>query len=163
MLSPVLRVDASSWTGFCSAWERIDSGTYSPLPHSRPGWMPTVTDGASEYQTRIRGCSRFTGPASPAILKQVTDVAIDEQRGGLQSGCFKPDGAHNVGQVTVGAWSPTLRSGLGNARIHSAGDRAGGRLTVQTTAGPAETCAIVELPFFDKQESIPGPLRTVAV
>ncbi len=67
-----------------------------------------------------------------------------------------------LGNVTAGARSPFLGSGIGYARMHEAGDWIGRNLTVQTAEGIHMPCTITDLPFYDPEKRIPRGLdRTI--
>ena len=70
------------------------------------------------------------------------------------------DGDEAVGRVTVGAWSPGLRCGIGYVRFERLGDWVGRTLSLYGPAGEAATAEIVALPFHDPDKRIPRGLDT---
>ena len=60
-----------------------------------------------------------------------------------------------VGRVTIGAWSPYLKHGIGYVRFNRRGNWAGKSLKLQSTSGDVVDCDIVTLPFYDKEKLIP--------
>ena len=64
------------------------------------------------------------------------------------------DGDREVGRVTVGAWSPFLKCGIGYIRFHEPGEWAGRNLSLRSEEGEAQPCEIVDLPFFDPEKRI---------
>jgi len=68
------------------------------------------------------------------------------------------DGSRIVGRVTAGAWSPYLNTGIGYVRFTEPGSWAGRTLSLNTTRGQSHACAIVDLPFYDKEKRIPRGL-----
>jgi aminomethyltransferase len=67
-------------------------------------------------------------------------------------------GPSTVAQVTAGAWSPYLQSGIGYARFHTPADWNGETLTVQNADGQVIDCEIIDLPFYDTDKRIPRGL-----
>ena len=67
-----------------------------------------------------------------------------------------------VGHMTIGDWSPTLKKGVGYALFdvpeNSAGLWVGQSLTIRTPDGELHGCEIVSLPFFDAKKRIPRGL-----
>lgn len=63
-----------------------------------------------------------------------------------------------VGNVTAGASSPFLGSGIGYARMQDAGDWVGRTLTVYDAEGTLMPCTITDLPFYDPDKRIPRGL-----
>ncbi len=79
-------------------------------------------------------------------------------------GALQPifDGEMQVGRVTVGAFSPFLKSGIGYARMHAVGDWMGRTLSIRLASGQSVPCKIVDLPFYDPEKRIPRGLdRTI--
>ena len=60
-----------------------------------------------------------------------------------------------VGVVTIGAWSPRLRTGIGYARMREPGATGGMEVTLGTGGAPAR---LVDLPFVDPERRIPRGL-----
>lgn len=60
-----------------------------------------------------------------------------------------------AGVVTIGAWSPRLRVGIGYARMREPGAAAGTEVTLGDEAAPAR---LVDLPFVDPERRIPRGL-----
>ena len=72
-----------------------------------------------------------------------------------EDGAAVMDGEECVGRVTVGAWSPYLKHGVGYVRFNRRGDWAGKTLELKTASGEGVDCQILELPFYDKEKAIP--------
>jgi aminomethyltransferase len=68
-------------------------------------------------------------------------------------------GSHSVGRITAGAWSPYLGTGIGYVRFNEPGDWVGRSLSLRSAQGAAHSCAIVTLPFYDKEKRIPRGLE----
>jgi glycine cleavage system aminomethyltransferase T len=68
------------------------------------------------------------------------------------------DGSRTVGRITAGAWSPYLGTGIGYVRFSEPGDWVGRSLSLKGAQGAAHSCAIVDLPFYDKEKRIPRGL-----
>ncbi len=64
-------------------------------------------------------------------------------------------GNQTVGRVTVGAWSPYLKTAVGYVRFDTPGNWSGQHLSLQTSGGDRQDCEIVELPFYDPEKKIP--------
>lgn len=71
------------------------------------------------------------------------------------------DGANAVGHVTAGAWSPSLKSGIGYVRFKSGGQWAGRTLEVKTAEGQRLACTVIDLPFYDAEKLIPRTIGKV--
>jgi aminomethyltransferase len=65
------------------------------------------------------------------------------------------DGPRVVGRVTAGAQSPYLNTGIGYGRFMEPADWAGRTLSLMRATGESYPCAIVDLPFYDKEKRIP--------
>jgi aminomethyltransferase len=65
------------------------------------------------------------------------------------------DGSRVVGRVTAGARSPYLDAGIGYVRFIEPGDWTARVLTLKRANGETCSCAIVDLPFYDKEKRIP--------
>jgi aminomethyltransferase len=65
------------------------------------------------------------------------------------------DGNSVVGQMTAGAWTPYLETGIGFVRFQQKGDWLGRKLTLSTIEGEQHPCEIVSLPFYDAEKKIP--------
>ena len=67
-----------------------------------------------------------------------------------------------VGHMTIGDWSPTLKKGIGYVLFHSPenakGAWVGQSVTARTPDGEMHDCEIVTLPFFDAEKRIPRGL-----
>lgn len=68
------------------------------------------------------------------------------------------EGPEVVGQVTVGARSPFLGTGIGYARMSTAGDWIGRNLMMRSDEGTETPCKITDLPFYDADKRIPRGL-----
>lgn len=64
------------------------------------------------------------------------------------------DGDSVVGQITAGVPSPTLGMGIGYVRFHYQDEWVGRKLILRLPSGECHSCAIVDLPFFDKERHI---------
>ncbi|MGE3874183.1 MAG: aminomethyltransferase family protein [Parvibaculaceae bacterium] len=72
------------------------------------------------------------------------------------------DGVEVVGHVTAGAKSPFLDTGIGYARMATAGDWSGHHLLLRSDTGTEMPCKITDLPFYDADKRIPRGLdRTI--
>lgn len=72
------------------------------------------------------------------------------------------EGDEIVARVSAGAWSPYLQTGIGYVRFHEAGAWAGKTLSLKTADGETVSCAVVDLPFYDREKRIPRGLdRTI--
>ncbi|APG86521.1 hypothetical protein SAMCCGM7_pA0182 (plasmid) [Sinorhizobium americanum CCGM7] len=72
------------------------------------------------------------------------------------------DGVEVVGHVTAGARSPFLETGIGYARMSTAGDWIGRNLIVRPAKVTEMPCKITALPFYDADKRIPRGLdRTI--
>ena len=73
---------------------------------------------------------------------------------------FKGD--TQVGQITVGDWSPTLNTGIGYVRFEQIdsvqGNWLGQKLILGDLDGGRHDCEIVSLPFYDGEKKIPRGL-----
>jgi aminomethyltransferase len=65
------------------------------------------------------------------------------------------DGNSVVGQMTAGAWTPYLETGIGFVRFQQKGDWLGRKFTLRTIEGEQHPCEIVSLPFYDTEKKIP--------
>ena len=65
------------------------------------------------------------------------------------------DGNSVVGQMTAGAWTPYLETGIGFVRFQQKGDWLGRKLTLSTIEGKQHPCEIVSLPLYDAEKKIP--------
>ena len=65
------------------------------------------------------------------------------------------DGNSVVGQMTAGAWTPYLETGIGFVRFQQKGDWLGRKLTLVTSDGKQHACEIVSLPFYDAEKKLP--------
>jgi glycine cleavage system aminomethyltransferase T len=74
------------------------------------------------------------------------------------SGLEVLDGDKVVGQMTAGAWTPYLETGIGFVRFERAGDWLGKQFTVRGQDRSRHSCEIVSLPFYDPQKKIPRGL-----
>lgn len=67
-----------------------------------------------------------------------------------------------VGHMTIGDWSPTLKKGIGYVLFdfpeNAKGAWIGQSVTVRTPDGEVHDCEIVTLPFFDAEKRIPRGL-----
>ena len=67
-----------------------------------------------------------------------------------------------VGHMTIGDWSPTLKKGIGYVLFdfpeNAKGAWVGQSVTVRTPDGEVHDCEIVTLPFFDAEKRIPRGL-----
>jgi aminomethyltransferase len=72
--------------------------------------------------------------------------------------CEIMEGDKAVGFVTASAWSPYLKTGIGYARFTTPGDWAGRKLRVKAGDCGSHACAIIDLPFYDKEKLIPRGL-----
>jgi aminomethyltransferase len=84
---------------------------------------------------------------------------------GIKCGARSPDmnddvldGSRSVGRITAGAWSPYLATGIGYVKFSEPGDWAGRSLALRSVRGTTDACAIVDLPFYDKEKRIPRGL-----
>ena len=64
------------------------------------------------------------------------------------------DGRKVVGRITAGVPSPTLGTGIGFVKFNRPGEWVGKKLTLRLPDGSEHECAIVDLPFFDKEHLI---------
>ena len=64
------------------------------------------------------------------------------------------DGHKVVGRITAGVPSPTLETGIGFVKFNRPGEWVGKKLTLRLPDGSEHECAIVDLPFFDKEHLI---------
>ena len=70
------------------------------------------------------------------------------------SGSIILDGEEEVGHITAGVPSPTLKCGIGYARFNTPGDWTGRTLTLQLPDGSTHESTIVVIPFVDPDKNI---------
>ena len=61
---------------------------------------------------------------------------------------------NEIGKITSGAFSPTLKCGIGFLRLNSPIKIVGKEVQILKSDGTIENCTVVDLPFFDHEKKI---------
>ena len=120
----------------------FDAGLGYLVDFDKPGFVGRAALLEADRRPRLFGLTSETG------IPRVGTVVLE-------------DGVE-VGHMTIGDWSPTLKKGIGYVLFdvpeNSEGCWVGQSLAIRTPDGEMHGCEIVSLPFFDAKKRIPRGL-----